>query len=132
MATEAWLDQLNLATVWGEAPSARLDQASLAVVWSEPITAEGWLDQLNLATVWSEEVTGHLDQLSLAVVWAESIGAPTFASGSAANMFEQVSDMVDGYADHESSAQKTKRCEDHFSEDYDDDSLASAFYAMEN
>ena len=95
---------------------------------------QGWVDQANLLTAWDNNNSPYawVDQATMLVVWEEPPDLPTFTRGSSANLFEQLSGIVTGYADHESSAQKTKRCEDHFSEDYDDDSLASAFYAMEN
>lgn len=73
----------------------------------------------------------QLDTLHFSVVWTETSSMPEL-DGSVAHMFEQLSDTVSGYADHESSAKKIKRCQDHFSEDYADNSVASAFDEMEN
>jgi len=112
MANQSWIDQTNLTVTASADPQARIDQANMTVVASADSQAR--IEQLNLTVVWDEAVLIEL------------------IKSSAANMFEQISDTVTDYADHESSAQKVKRCEDHFSEDYDAGSLAEAFYEMEN
>jgi len=116
MADQGWVDQANLLTTWdnNNSPYAWVDQANLLTTWDNNNSPYAWVDQANLLVVWSDTIP------------LELLGS------SAANMFEQLSDIVSGYQDHESAAQKTKRCEDHFGEDYDDDSLAKAFYDMEN
>jgi len=111
MADQAWLDQVHLS------------------IPSEAV-ATGILDQVHLSIPTEVIATGRLDQVGLTIVWAET--ASLELAGSSAQCFAQLAAAVSAIEDDQSAAQMVKHCQDNYGEDYADDSLAKAFYDMEN